>query len=51
MILDIIHRPVFNLKHDVSETGFCALPQVEPAQLCLIDLKTEAEPSLRNVVP
>jgi hypothetical protein len=30
-ILDIIHRPVFNLKHDVSEDGFCV--QVVPTQL------------------
>jgi hypothetical protein len=27
--LDIIHRPVFYLKHDVSETGFCLNFQVE----------------------
>jgi hypothetical protein len=28
----IIHRPVFYLKHDVSETGFCLRFQVEPTQ-------------------
>jgi hypothetical protein len=28
-ILDIIHRPVFYLKHDISENGLCVL-QVEP---------------------
>jgi hypothetical protein len=28
-ILDIIHRPVFYLKHDVSETGLCLRLQVE----------------------
>jgi hypothetical protein len=32
-ILDIIHRPVFYLKHDVSETGLCLRIQVEPTQL------------------
>jgi hypothetical protein len=31
-ILDIIHRPVFYLKHDVSESGFWIL-QVEPTQM------------------
>jgi hypothetical protein len=29
-ILDITHRPVFYLKHDVSEIGFCLRFQVEP---------------------
>jgi hypothetical protein len=28
-ILDIIYRPVFYLKHDVLETGFCLRLQVE----------------------
>jgi hypothetical protein len=28
-ILDIIQLPVFYLKHDVSETGFCLRLQVE----------------------
>jgi hypothetical protein len=32
-ILDIINRPVFHLKHHVSETGFCLRLQVEPTQL------------------
>jgi hypothetical protein len=27
--LDIIHRPVFNVKQDVSETTFCLRPQVQ----------------------
>jgi hypothetical protein len=31
--LDIIHRPAFYLKHDVSETGFCLRLPVEPTQL------------------
>jgi hypothetical protein len=42
-ILDVIHRPVFYLKHDVSETEFCLCLQVrtteigriEKAELCL----------------
>jgi hypothetical protein len=41
MILDIIdrpvfiykHRPVYFLKHNVSETGFCLRLQVKPTQL------------------
>jgi hypothetical protein len=36
-ILDIIHRPVFCLKHNISETEFCLRLQVEPTQLCPID--------------
>jgi hypothetical protein len=32
-ILDIIHRPVFYLKHNVSEAVFCLRLQVEPIQL------------------
>jgi hypothetical protein len=35
-ILDIVHPPVFYLKHDVSEAGFCLL-QVEPAQMGPLD--------------
>jgi hypothetical protein len=31
--LDIIHRPVFYIKHDVSKTGFCLRLQIEPTQL------------------
>jgi hypothetical protein len=41
-ILDIILRPVFYLKHDVSDTAFCLRLQVEPTQI--------SESSLRNVV-
>jgi hypothetical protein len=44
--MDIIHRPVFYLKHNVSETGFCLRLQVEFIQLGF--LKTETEFSLRN---
>jgi hypothetical protein len=36
-ILDIIHRPVFYLKHNVSEDGFCSRFQVEATQLGTID--------------
>jgi hypothetical protein len=43
-ILNIIHRPVFCLKHNVSETGFCLLVQVEPTQLSPID---RSSPCLR----
>jgi hypothetical protein len=32
-ILDIVHRPVFYLKRDVSETGFCLRLQAEPTHL------------------
>jgi hypothetical protein len=32
-VLDIIHRPVYYLKHSVSETGVCPRIQVEPTQL------------------
>jgi hypothetical protein len=32
-ILDIIHRPVFYLKHNVSETGFCLRLHVETTQI------------------
>jgi hypothetical protein len=61
-ILDIIHRPVFYLKQNVSETSFCRRLQVEPteldpvetssiyrAQLSKFHLKTEIQSSRRNV--
>jgi hypothetical protein len=32
-ILDIIHRPVFYLKHSVSESSFCLRLQAEPIQI------------------
>jgi hypothetical protein len=32
-ILDIVHRPVFYLKHEVSETGFCLRLPEEPTNL------------------
>jgi hypothetical protein len=31
-ILDIIRRPVFYLKHNVSETGFCLRLQMRPTK-------------------
>jgi hypothetical protein len=37
MFLDIIHCPFSNLKHNVSETGFCLRLQVEPTQLDPMD--------------
>jgi hypothetical protein len=55
-IQDIIHCPVFYLKHDVSETDFCLHIQVEPTQLVPVDraslshLKMQTESSLRIVV-
>jgi hypothetical protein len=36
-ILDIIHRPVFYLKHDVSKTGFYFRLQAETSQMGPID--------------
>jgi hypothetical protein len=59
-IVDIIHRPVFYAKHNVSETGFCFLLLVEPELRSfdrvsirtgdsMFHLKTETESSLRNV--
>jgi hypothetical protein len=59
IILDIIHRPVFYLKQDISETTFCPRPQTEPsnlgqinrASLCLqFHLQMQTEPSLRNSI-
>jgi hypothetical protein len=32
-ILDIIHDPVFYVKHDVSEIGFCLRLQAELTQV------------------
>jgi hypothetical protein len=34
-ILSIIHRPVFYLKHDISETGYCLRLQVVSTQMTL----------------
>jgi hypothetical protein len=57
--MDIIHRPVFYLKHDVSENGFCPdrererereISSIYWAKLSTFHLKEETECSLRNVV-
>jgi hypothetical protein len=48
VFLDIINRPVFYLKHNVSETGFSLRLQVEPTQLGPID---RASPYLRRPAP
>jgi hypothetical protein len=37
-ILDIIHRPVFYLKHGVSEAGFCLRLQLGLTQVGPIDI-------------
>jgi hypothetical protein len=37
MSLDIIHRPIYITKHNVSETGFCLRLQVKSTQLGPID--------------
>jgi hypothetical protein len=39
-IMGIIHRPVFYMKHDVSETGFCLRLQTETAQFGLLSADT-----------
>jgi hypothetical protein len=36
-IVDIIHHPIFHLKHDVSDTGFYLSLQVEPTKLVQIE--------------
>jgi hypothetical protein len=52
-ILDIIHRPVFYLKHDVSNPA--SGPETETnsiywAEQSRFHLKTETESSLRNIM-
>jgi hypothetical protein len=58
-ILDIIHRPVFYLKHDVLETGLSSpsggtysaeagTSSFYWAQLSMFHLKTETESSVLN---
>jgi hypothetical protein len=42
-ILNIIHRPVFYLKLDVSETGFCFRPQVDSIDRSGLCLQTPAK--------
>jgi hypothetical protein len=36
-ILDIINKSVFNLEHNISDTGFCFRPQVEHTLLGPVD--------------
>jgi hypothetical protein len=56
--MDITHRPVYYLKHNVSETGFCLLPQVKAysagpnrqSYSLSPDLRMKTESSLRNFV-
>jgi hypothetical protein len=36
-IVDIIHRPILYLKHNVWEKGFCLHLKVEPTQVDPID--------------
>jgi hypothetical protein len=38
--MDVIHRPVFYLKHKVSETGFYICLQANPVHLRPIDRAT-----------
>jgi hypothetical protein len=38
MLLNIIHRLVYVLKHNVSETGLFIRPQVKPTLLGPIDI-------------
>jgi hypothetical protein len=47
-ILDIIHRPVFYLKHGVSETEFCLQHQVERTQVAPIDRARLCLPDTSN---
>jgi hypothetical protein len=42
---DNISRPLFDLKHGISETGFCLRLQVEPTYVDRID---RGSPSLRT---
>jgi hypothetical protein len=44
IVLDIIHRPAFYVKHNISEIEFCLRAQVEPTW------RRKKESSLRNVV-
>jgi hypothetical protein len=48
MFLDIIHRPVYFSKHNVSDTGFCLRVQAKSSHLGTID---RAGPHLRTPVP
>jgi hypothetical protein len=44
----MIHRPVFYLKREISETGLCLSPQVEPTHLDPLDPKW-VDPTWRRI--
>jgi hypothetical protein len=48
IFLDIIHRPFYLLKHNISETGFCLHVEVKPTQLGPVN---RASPYLRTPAP
>jgi hypothetical protein len=48
IFLDIIHRPIYILEHNGSETGFCLHLQVKPTHLGPTD---RASPYLQTPVP
>jgi hypothetical protein len=43
-ILDIVHRPVFYLKHEVSQNGLCLRLRVECIQVGQIELVSVSVP-------
>jgi hypothetical protein len=50
-VLDIVHRPVFYLKRNVSETGLCLRRQVERTiQVSRFHQKTETESNWVSIV-
>jgi hypothetical protein len=48
-VLDIIRRPVFYLKHQVSNTEFCLCLQVEPTEMGLLSGQQEHQQGLYNL--
>jgi hypothetical protein len=44
--MNIVHRPVFYLKHDFSLTGLCLRLQVEPTHVDPIDGVSPCVPTL-----
>jgi hypothetical protein len=47
-ILDIIHRPVFHLKHNVLNNEFCLRLQVEPTKSGAMDRAIYSLPGDRD---
>jgi hypothetical protein len=47
-VLDIIYRPVFYLKRNVSENRFCLCLQMEPTELDSIDKKCKMDKKIRS---